>query len=161
MAKLLALSGAMSLPFQDLSTLGVPLPLDQSRFEEAVLTESLVMSVSNCRLGMARITVEYNRKHPNKLIRVGDLHFTQDSALDRFSGYECFWKTLEEVVSGRKTIYRPFGSLANSASWLPTLRVAKVSGVWYSEATRRVLLYKIVFSADQLIPVLDLGPTLN
>lgn len=124
-----------ALPVTDLDFLGLPLALNQQRYERAVSEEH---SSGAC--------------FPNKLLPVSQLHWTQDSAWDSFSKGESLWQTLLEVISGSLTIY-----LSSNSNCLPTLQVAKYGDHWYSEGTRRLLVYKIAFHPDQLIPVFDMG----
>lgn len=124
------------LPVQDLCVLGVPLRLDTNRYSDVV---------SACYRSDASGTC-----YPNRLLRLGDLHWAQDTSFDSFSKGESLWATLMNVVSGTMAISRVRGS---KDSWLPTLRVAQHARVWYSVDTRRLLIYKIAFHADHLIPV--------
>lgn len=123
------------LPVTDLCTLNVPLALDRRRFSEVRLDET---------------PDEEFPRPPNRLLRVGDIRWLQDSAHDSFSDGRSIWQTLRDVVMKRKLVHKS----RSAPLGIPTLMCHKLTdGHWYALDTRRTLVYKIAFHPDQRIPV--------
>mmetsp|Transcript_109215 Transcript_109215/g.319695 ORF Transcript_109215/g.319695 Transcript_109215/m.319695 type:complete len:353 (-) Transcript_109215:257-1315(-) len=123
------------LPVMDISSMKLPLALDRHKLSSARLDE---------------LPDQQFPRPPNKLMRVGAIHWLQDSAYDSFSDGRSIWQTLCDVVLGQKCPYRsrsaPLGIPTLMCCMLPDRR-------WYSVDTRRTLVYKIAFHPDQRIPV--------
>jgi hypothetical protein len=124
------------LPVKDISCLR--LPLEPDRFSGVLLDDVP--------------DKEFSRP-PNELVRVGDIHWLQDTANDSFSDEQStsIWQTLSDIVAEQQVVYRS----RSAPSGIPTLICHKVlpDGHWYALDTRRTLVYKIVFHPDQRIPV--------